>query len=506
MAKKIKHKEQEPPPTADSAAEFTPPTWAIRARATEEGKAYPLSEAEIITEPEPGQIVVQLLEEIDVSSGGFENAKFRTVTPRDTLLAVMLLTIEGNGMAEAEKAELQKVLTILARNLKTLQIEKRDDVLEITDWTTFKKGSEAMTERALSSAPAKTFLTYVSNVQKIEFSPGADGEPGLSQPPKDGVFRFSRTAARVLAQTIGKDTAQGRRKAGEMDGEKRAPRHILKMKIENSGSLFNEETAERTAISKMASVALTEALKYWERLPKSANNSVKLERSHLREIANNMGAPLDHVKRQFLLLGRSTFPFDDPINPGQGSIVLIQPFTVRFNYPESIERQLRLAGKSAGQKLNLIPGHVIESVEITPHEFILRDLLPANKNADRLGYFLATEHFPTFPITKNLSDLATRLFNFTASNPEKVRDATLWRGLGLLKEVKIRGRAKMIERLKNAGKELIEAGHLHTFDQGKDRDFWEWKRTLLVVKDHERKAPKEGDKPKKTRGRPRKKP
>lgn len=468
----------------------------IHSEVTDTGEVRPTNVP--VQGPAPGKIITILQEAGDVGPNGERTAKAVSATPRDTLLLILQTSLDNPKLKGEQRAEFARVFETLLDLLETLEITKTGENIE-TKFTVFDNNRKIEAMTAMQSVYAQLAViqlaqpngpTWPVQLTKADLTPGAEKPGTLPTIIGEPTFtRHPRTASRFMAQRVGRD---------------KGAKDIMKVPANEIPTLFSDfQQGHREALPKLASAILGICWQYWDTLPKGPGNTIKFEKVHLREIAEKTGGlTLDQVKRLFILLGRYAYEFDDPINAGKGSTVIFTPFTVRFNYPGEVEKQAAIAmGSRRASKMDLIPGHAIDSIEITPNDIFLRDL-HATKQGQSLGYFLASENYPTFPLS--LSDMAVKLFHYTVSHPKnsKVKEATFWRGLNLESDIKKRGKGVIEAKVNEAAKELIEAGHLHSFN--KTGAYWQWETLEKVIKYQEpRKSAKaNGDEKPKRRGRP----
>ena len=258
----------------------------------------------------------------------------------------------------------------------------------------------------------------------------------------------------------------------------------------------------KKTFTKMTAITGNLLLCLWQ-INKDDNNIFKI--TNLSEIARQLKVRPEELKLYLIYLGGYQRPITKlNIIKEQGkkdkrilSMYSDKIFYIKFNTrlkDNEKEEDFNNDARVGTDYLSFIKDRDIESVEVMPSKSIQEELTGSG-----LGNVLVDDSFVAFSL--GLSDLAYKLFCFSGSNKPtfKIGFKKLINKKYLNLETQVfgeynkagkrikkgAGRARILQRIKDALDELKEKGHLAKWDYNEQTEFFSWTYSNAVIKHKE---------------------
>ena len=216
---------------------------------------------------------------------------------------------------------------------------------------------------------------------------------------------------------------------------------------------------------------------------------------NLTAMAETLGATPQELKLYLVYLGGYQYPIHKPYVKPNGkkgiSIYSDKLFYIKFNilYQDGEnEKNFTNDDRIGTNYVSFIKGRDIDSVEIMPSKSIQEDLRQYNKGQSTgLGNVLVDDAFVAFGL--DLSDLAYKIFCYSGSNKPSFKigfDKLITKiNLNLEKQVKAQGKPRVLNKIREALKELLDKGHLAKWDYYEAGDTFSWTYSNKIIKHKE---------------------
>lgn len=303
------------------------------------------------------------------------------------------------------------------------------------------------------------------------------------------IHRQSRSHLKTTARLVGRDT----------DGERSLfdlPRYV------EDANPLKRTISKNTAITGQLLIAL------WQR-DKDEKGVYTIK--NLTDLSRVIGVTPQEIKIYLLYLGGFQYPvvkLGEPNKNGRRILSLYHEklFYIKFNFllnPGETEKSFTSDDKIGTNYLSFIRDRDIESVEVMPSPTYKAEI---ESKENTLGNILVDDSFVAFSL--GLSDLAYKIFCFSGSNRPHFHitfdKLIAERHINLEKQVhgeknkagklirKGQGKARVLQRIKEALAELVEKGHLTSWEYCDNKDAFKWTYSDKIFR-HKELLPEQGD-------------
>jgi hypothetical protein len=274
----------------------------------------------------------------------------------------------------------------------------------------------------------------------------------------------------------------------------RQPRELLKTLASNIGKgpdLFSRETfldddipIIKDTLSKSAGILALELIKDMQAKGTTRGEIMELEINNLSEYARRLGEQPEDIKKSLQHLGGFIYGLTY-VDENTKELVITANllFNVEFRYSAEALQEKTIT--KYGTKLSsFIIGEPVDRVIVKLNKRIAASL--AAKKPLGLGGILVTDTFITSQ--KNLTDMAAKILNYTATNhpSQGIAWSKLYRHLGLEKQAKKQGRPRLQKRILEALEELKTLGHLKAYESTETTLHLQYTSALVKHPDHSR--------------------
>ena len=286
--------------------------------------------------------------------------------------------------------------------------------------------------------------------------------PELTKNEAEKLHKQPRAYQKTVAKIVGRDTS--------------APSLFNMPDLEEEDKTNNL----KKVISKKTAILGNLLFKLWQE-----KGSGPLRIQNLNSVSEQMETTNEELKICLLFLGGWVYPIIDTNEDGL-TVTQEQLFHIKFKYSNKVkERFLRGEYKRIGtSQASFFKGEPVEYVEVTPSHLFIKAL-----EGKGLGNVLVTDRFIKEAL--NLSDIAYKIYSFSASNKptQRIAEDKLIEHLGLTKQVKTQGRPRVRKAIQEGLKELIEIDHLKSWEFIEERSIysWNWGSKLVRHKDNVKK-------------------
>jgi len=230
----------------------------------------------------------------------------------------------------------------------------------------------------------------------------------------------------------------------------------------------------KEVISKKTAILGNLLFELWQK--KGGAGALRIE--NLNSVSEQMETTNEELKLCLLYLGGWVYPIIDTDEEGL-TVTQEQLFHIKFRYSKAVrERYDRGEYKTIGTNhASFFKGEPVEYVEVTPSPLFIKALMGKG-----LGNVLVTDSFIKKGL--NLSDIAYKIFSFSASNKptQRITEDRLIEHLGLTKQLKTQGRPRVRDAIQKGLRELREIEHLESWEFIEDKDLYSWKYGSKLVR------------------------
>ncbi len=255
-------------------------------------------------------------------------------------------------------------------------------------------------------------------------------------------------------------------------------------------SLFNMPDLEeidkanlKEVISKKTAILGNLLFKLWQ---EKGSGPLRIE--NLSSVSEQMETTNEELKICLLYLGGWVYPIIETNEEGL-TVTQEQLFHIKFKYSKKVkekyERGEYTPEATGTNRAYFFKGEPVDYVEVTPSPLFIKAL-----EGKGLGNVLVTDRFIKEGL--NLSDIAYKIYSFSASNKptQRIAEDRLIEHLGLTKQLKTQGRPRVRKAIQEGLKELRDIDHLKSWEFIEDRSIysWNWGSKLVRHKDNAKKV------------------
>jgi len=256
-------------------------------------------------------------------------------------------------------------------------------------------------------------------------------------------------------------------------------------------SLFNMPDLEdidkannlKEVISKKTAILGNLLFKLWQ---EKGSGPLRIE--NLSSVSEQMETTNEELKICLLYLGGWVYPIIETNEEGL-TVTQEQLFHIKFKYSKKVKEKYERGEynpePTGTNRAYFFKGEPVDYVEVTPSPLFIKAL-----EGKGLGNVLVTDRFIKEGL--NLSDIAYKIYSFSASNKptQRIAEDRLIEHLGLTKQLKTQGRPRVRKAIQEGLKELREIDHLKSWEFIEDRSIysWNWGSKLVRHKDNVKKT------------------
>lgn len=283
------------------------------------------------------------------------------------------------------------------------------------------------------------------------------------QPKKEKTHRQPRELLKTLASRIGRTPTQD---------------------LFTASTFLDGDLTLKETLSKNTGMLALEIVKDMQAQGKTVGETMELEIKNLSEYARRLGEQPEDIKKSLTALGGYAYGItflDEETKELVITTALL--FEVEFRYAQETLKNTTKE-KYGTAFSSFIIGEPAQRIIVRLNKKIAASL--AVKKPQGLGGVLVTDAFITSQ--KNLSDMAVKILNYTASNHPKHGIAwdKLYRHLELTKHAKTQGKPRIQQRILEALEELKTLGHLMSYEYTETTLHLQYSSALVKHPDHSR--------------------
>lgn len=367
---------------------------------------------------------------------------------------------DGNLKYTKQSEELMQAATYLNTYMAKLNIKKI-------------KGNSMTMQFDLKTTPEE-YNTVHANVQKIMANVFIQMALEMvldvdKKAPAPKEYKQSRTLARTVAYSAGKDTQQRTLFDIPLEGLKEE----LERQIASSpsGMLTKEVMSKKTGMLAQA------LMSKYDTLPKDKEGYVIIEDISL--LAKDIFTDMKKLKYFLLYLGGYQYThvahFEDAIG-----FKMAKMFDVWMMYDKNREAKIDTLKSTIDDTINIIRDERIKYLRVKPTAEFIRDL-----QGKGLGFIRVTDGF--LALCNDLSLMAYKIFNYSATQRPldySITEDKLLEHLNLKDQVKKQGRPRVQAEIKKALEELTQKDHFKKYkiEERLEGNKYTWTYSDSIVK------------------------